>query len=578
MQNNTNEELENTENKTGKQEQKNSGKKDSKDDKNALTNMDAGFNVRDFLDVTNMSKEEIDRCEFWVSANREVRKSGKHNFNGTRIPVNSQWNLEKMEEMLEGYHDTKLIDYLRFSWPLNVQDTCINEEMPENQEGVRNHPQEIEQYLKKEIESSSIIGPFLHNLFGPEARFSPLDTRPKKDTDELRVILNLSYPYKGNSMNSSINKEVYAENEDIDLRYPTVEDLAKIVRKKGTGSKIFIWDLSKAYRQLYMCPADILYLGYMFNGRIYFDVPLSMGSSSSAFCCQRMTNAITYIYNEFSYEDVNYLDDLGAAESAEKAEEAYDCLGWLLDVIGIKESKGKAKPPAVICIFLGILFNTLTMTLQITPDRMKEILLILEEWMTKKYYNLKDLQCLLGKLNFVASTVRSGRVFVSRIINELKKFKGKNVRRKVTEQLKADVNWWKVFMREFDGISIMPPIKWDAPDKIFSSDACLSGCGGWSDGEAFHCKFPKKIRSKLKLHINELELLAIIITIKKFASRIENRNLLAYCDNQTSVEIVNSGAAKNQFAQGCLWEICYLLAHQNAMIKMVHLSSAENRI
>ena len=97
-------------------------------------------------------------------------------------------------------------------------------------------------------------------------------------------------------------------------------------------------------------------------------------------------------------------------------------------------------------------------------------------------------------------------------------------------------------------------------------------------GEAFHCKFPKKFRSKLKLHINELELLAIIIAIKKFASRIENRNLLAYCDNQTSVEIVNSGAAKNQFAQGCLREICYLLAHQNAMIKMVHLSSAENRI
>ena len=123
-------------------------------------------------------------------------------------------------------------------------------------------------------------------------------------------------------MNSSINKEVYAENEDIDLRYPTVEDLARIVRKKGTGSKIFIWDLSKAYRQLYMCPADILYLGYMFNGRIYFDVPLSMGSSSSVFCCQWMTNAITYIYNEFSYEDVNYLDDLGAVESAEKAEEA----------------------------------------------------------------------------------------------------------------------------------------------------------------------------------------------------------------------------------------------------------------
>ena len=40
---------------------------------------------------------------------------------------------------------------------------------------------------------------------------------------------------------------------------------------------------------------------------------------------------------------VNYLDDLGAAEEDSHAEEAFNCLGWILASIGIRESL-KATP------------------------------------------------------------------------------------------------------------------------------------------------------------------------------------------------------------------------------------------
>ena len=239
----------------------------------------------------------------------------------------------------------------------------------------------------------------------------------------MRIILNLSYPHDGESVSKSIDKNKFAGQDEMNLKYPNVEDLAKIVRKKGNNSKIFVRDLSKAYKQLFMCPKDNLYLGFTHLGKIYFDVTLSMGSASAAFCCQRTTNAVSYIYQKYGYEDVNYLDDLGAAEEENKAEEAFDCLGWILATIGIKESISKAKPPSVICVFLGILFNTLTMTLQIMPERLQEIMDLLEEWLNKKYYSLRELQSLLGKLNFACNTVRSGRIFVARIINELKKFK-----------------------------------------------------------------------------------------------------------------------------------------------------------
>ena len=220
--------------------------------------------------------------------------------------------------------------------------------------------------------------------------------------------MNLSHPFEGESINQSIDKEVYDETDDMTLKYPSVDNLAKLIRKKGRSSKIFKRDLSKAYRQLFCCPGSIHLLGYMFENRFYFDVSLSMVSKSGAYCCQRTTNAIMHVFQQHNYDNVNYLDDLGAAETENKAEEAYDCLGWILDTIGIRETKSKACPPAYIAVFLDILFNTLSMTMQITEERLQEIRELLQNWLGKNHATLKELQSLLGKLNFATSTVCAG--------------------------------------------------------------------------------------------------------------------------------------------------------------------------
>ena len=55
-----------------------------------ITNMSEDFNIRDFLDISNMSEAEINHCKFWVSANRVCRESGHMNFEGERILVNTE--------------------------------------------------------------------------------------------------------------------------------------------------------------------------------------------------------------------------------------------------------------------------------------------------------------------------------------------------------------------------------------------------------------------------------------------------------------------------------------------------------
>ena len=91
--------------------------------------------------------------------------------------------------------------------------------------------------MRQEIERVSIIGPFIKNPFGKQVRISPLDTRPKKDSDELRVILNLSHPFESGSVNHSINKETYAGGEEMNLKYPSMDDLASLINRKGRSAK-----------------------------------------------------------------------------------------------------------------------------------------------------------------------------------------------------------------------------------------------------------------------------------------------------------------------------------------------------
>ena len=77
-----------------------------------------------------------------------------------------------------------------------------------------------------------------------------------------------------------------------------------------------------------------------------------MGLHIACYICQRITNALMYIYKRLSYEGVNYLDDLGAAEVIGRAQEAFTALGKLLADLRIWESANKASAPAPSWIFL----------------------------------------------------------------------------------------------------------------------------------------------------------------------------------------------------------------------------------
>ena len=215
-----------------------------------------------------------------------IRESGAPNYLVCRLPIDCPWNIEKLEQLLEGYHDKEIIEFFKYGWPIDAHNTEINTNIPHNQKGVHENLDQVKECLQDELNRGSITGPFQVNPFGENSRISPLDMRPKRDSNEVGVILNLSHPFDSGSVNHSIDKDQYLV-KPTNLHYPAVDDLVNLIHKKGgAGCHLFKRDMKKACRQIHIDPGDIHLLCYKVEGEIFFDTTLSMGLYIAAYICQ----------------------------------------------------------------------------------------------------------------------------------------------------------------------------------------------------------------------------------------------------------------------------------------------------
>jgi hypothetical protein len=443
-----------------------------------------------------------------------------------------------------------------------------------NHKGATNFSTDIHTYLRKEKSYHAVVGPFKANPFIEDMAISPLNSVPKKDSLERRVIVDLSFP-EGLAVNDGISKDLYLGFK-VSVHYPTVDDFVRLIKKKGRNCKIFKRDLRRAYRQLVIDPGDIHLMGYKWKGHIYFDRVLTMGLRSAAYICMRTTSAIRFICQKNGIQILNYLDDLAGCEEEHYCNFAFDFLGKLLQDCGIEESVDKACPPSTRMIFIGILFDTQKLTIAIDENRLTEIRLLVECWMHKMMASKKELQSLLGKLNFVAQCVKPGRIFISRLLNWLREISDKGSFC-IPLDLKLDLLWWNTFLPLYNGVSIMLSEEFSSPDEILSVDACLLGCGGWMNGRYFHSSFPNFLLDQ-NLNINLCEMLTIVVALKLWGLMLVNKKVVINCDNMVSVRVLNTGASRNSFLQSCLREICYIAALNNFDIKSQHISGCDNRI
>ena len=119
--------------------------------------------------------------------------------------------------------------------------------------------------------------------------------------------------------------------------------------------------------------------------------------------------------------------------------------------------------------------------------------------------------------------------------------------------------------------------EWSEPIQLAASDACLSGCDSFSQGRYFHAAFPDFILTQT-LHINCLELLSIMVTVKIWDKYWKGKKIVLFCDNKNSCRALDTGIRRNSFMQACLREIAFFASIWEFQIRGTEIAGHENRI
>ena len=90
--------------------------------------------------------------------------------------------------------------------------------------------------------------------------------------------------------------------------------------------------------------------------------------------------------------------------------------------------------------------------------------------------------------------------------------------------------------------------------------------------------FPIAIINNQLVSINELEALTVMVGLKLWGHKIAGKRVLIQCDNNNTVQAINTGRSHSVFMQKILCEICFITAINDSQVRAVYLSSKDNRI
>ncbi len=98
--------------------------------------------------------------------------------------------------------------------------------------------------------------------------------------------------------------------------------------------------------------------------------------------------------------------------------------------------------PSNKIVFLGIEIDTLAVNFSLSAAKCAQFLQLLQEFKTKSRISKRQLESLIGKLNWAAQVVQGGRTFLHRLFDIKGQLKRSQHKVRLDETCKADIEWW----------------------------------------------------------------------------------------------------------------------------------------
>jgi len=545
----------------------------------------------DLPPLCSCHNQAVGSCPDNISATinlvKAVVNSGTANRDGVQCPVGNL-NVPVWEEKLRSYNDKEdVLAGNKYGWELGTQDTPIPVSTFRNHSSSNQYSDSVDHYINTELRYGTLCGP-LPDDSGLDLIVSPIGTVPKPGSDKRRVIVDSSFP-EGHSINASIPKNIY-RGRYIKVKLPTVPDLVEAIRRvkkkyphrKVLGHKV---DFSRYYRYLPTCPRDWRKQCIQWKGKLYLDKYWSFGLRSAVQAAQRDSDAVNFMYKQQEGEDLemyNYIDDFIGIDVDFRANTQWQQLQKLVEELGfnLSQTKGHLVSPSECFRALGIEFNIPLNLVRIPEDKLMAGMQLILKWENKLEATKVEIQELLGLLNHFSGCIRKGRLFVSRMLTDLRAaYKAVPHRVTLSQGFRQDLQWWKQCMVNHNGFSILDHRKMGP---IVTMDASKQGEVGGLPGIAaynfhlhqyFHRPVPDHL---LGLNIADYELMVILICARVWGNSWRGLEIEGFTDNENALHLLRNGRSESNFRLHLAREFWFLETMFDFSWKPQYIASKDN--
>ena len=463
-----------------------------------------------------------------------------------------------------------LIDGFSHGFSLMFKGTPFSSFSP-NHPSARNNHTTLSELIAKELSLGRIAGPFSSPPLHPFV-VSPLGLVPKKGSDKFRVIHDLSFPTNA-SVNSGINPL------DATVSYETLDNVIQLVQLLGAGALISKVDIEAAFRIIPVKPCDRYLLGFSMQGAYYFDKCLPMGCRTSCAIFERFSCALQWIarnklhirYTTHILDDFIFLGPPGSNMTRQ-------ALSSFLDFcqqcnIPIKKEKTVLPSSCVTCH--GIEVDTLRMQARLPKDKLDRARALLLNLRNKRRVKLKELQSLLGFLNFACKVVVPGRPFLRRLINLTIGITKPHYHIPLCVQAKADIEAWLIFLTTFNGISLFlePDLQDSDHLKLFTDASGSIGFAAVFGHHWFADEWPPAWNNH---HITFKEMFPITLILEIWGPLLSRKRILLHSDNAAVVQIVNKQTCKDADTMSLVRRLVVAALKFNIQFKAKHIPGFTN--
>ncbi|KAG9023013.1 hypothetical protein FS837_006040, partial [Tulasnella sp. UAMH 9824] len=379
----------------------------------------------------------------------------------------------------------------------------------------------------------------------PAFRCSPLGSVTHKRSSKHRRIHHLSWP-EGSSVNDWI------PDSEGSITYERFQHAVSAVRTLGRGSLLAKLDLKDAFRHIPVRPADWNLLGYSWQGQFYYDVVLTFGLKSTPYIFNLFAEALHWIISQHIPATLkHYLDDfLPVFSPSTPVHTANVAIEWIMGLgstLGLSFQPEKMVWPTTRLEFLGLTLDTDRMEASLPPDKLDYLQEITSLWASRTRCTLRDLQKLMGFLQFASQVIPVSWAFIRHLIDFSATFTTPFQRRRVPAAARRDIWWWDHFASSWNGIQLIQPTRKTL--YVYTDASGKKGMGGIFGNLWFSARVAQRYRH---FDIQVKEIAAVLEAVLRWGSAFRSCHIIFHVDNEAIVSALRDSTIRSPMSMSIL--------------------------